>query len=98
MWYMYHMVHFGMRTSQARERLLAAEQQQRAALLESGTSPRDARHFWERLSDLLATGDRAAVTEAYERFLQRAPTTDPPPRSVADAGVLLLVLRRRSGA
>jgi AcrR family transcriptional regulator len=195
MWNMYHTVHYGMRTSRARERLLAAavrhaldagiadlslrqlaaaigtshrmlhyhfgsregllvavtqavEQQQRAALLESGTSPQDARHFWERLSDpslwpqerlffelyayalrgrpgtegfldgiveswvapiagalvqagadeqtaradarlgvavvrgllldLLATGDQAAVTEAYERFLQRAPTTDPP--------------------
>jgi AcrR family transcriptional regulator len=192
---MYRMVHLAMRTSQARERLLAAaiayaldagiadlslrqlaaaigtshrmllyhfgsregllvavtqavEDQQRRALLESGTTPQDARLFWERLSDpqlwpqerlffelyayalrgrpgtetfldgiveswvapiadalvkagadeqtaradarlgvavvrgllldLLATGDRAGVTAAYERFLQHASTTAAP--------------------
>jgi AcrR family transcriptional regulator len=192
---MYRMVHSAMRTSQARERLLAAavahaldagiadlslrqlaaaigtshrmllyhfgsregmlvavtqavEDQQRTALLESGTTPQDARQFWERLSDpqlwpqerlffelyayalrgrpgteqfldgiveswvapiadalvkagadeqtaradarldvavvrgllldLLATGDRAGVTAAYERFLQHASTTAAP--------------------
>jgi AcrR family transcriptional regulator len=192
---MYRMVHLAMRTSQARERLLAAavahaldagiadlslrqlaaaigtshrmllyhfgsregmlvavtqavEDQQRTALLELGTTPQDARHFWERLSDpqlwpqerlffelyayalrgrpgtekfldgiveswvapiadalvragadeqtaradarlgvavvrgllldLLATGDRAGVTAAYERFLQHASTTTVP--------------------
>src|SRR5215470_6811872 len=205
MWNMYHMVHFGMRTSQARERLLAAavrhaldagiadlslrqlaaaigtshrmllyhfgsregllvavtqavEQQQRAALLESGTSPQDARHFWERLSDpslwpqerlffelyayalrgrpgtegfldgiveswvapvaaalveagadertaradarlsvavvrgllldLLATGDRAGTTAAYERFLRLASAADPSGPPVSEAGDL----------
>jgi AcrR family transcriptional regulator len=192
---MYRMVHSAMRTSQARERLLAAavayaldagiadlslrqlaaaigtshrmllyhfgsregllvavtqavEDQQRAALLESGTTPQDARLFWERLTDpqlwpqerlffelyayalrgrpgteafldgiveswvapiadtlvkagadeqtaradarlgvavvrgllldLLATGDRAGVTAAYERFLQHPSTTAAP--------------------
>jgi AcrR family transcriptional regulator len=192
---MYRMVHSAMRTSQARERLLAAavahaldagiadlslrqlaaaigtshrmllyhfgsregllvavtqavEEQQRAALLESVTTPQDARQFWERLSnpklwpqerlffelyayalrgrpgtegfldgiveswvapiadalvkagaderaaradarlgvavarglllDLLATGDRAAVTEAYERYLHHASTSSVP--------------------
>ena len=30
------------------------------------------------LLDLLATGDRAAVTEAYERFLHHISTSDPP--------------------
>jgi AcrR family transcriptional regulator len=140
--------HFG-----SREGLLAAvtqavEEQQRAALLESGTSPKAARQSWERLSDpslwpqerlffelyahalrgrpgtegfldgiveswvapvaealaktgadertaradarlgvavvrgllldLLATGDRAGTTEAYERFLARAPATAAP--------------------
>jgi AcrR family transcriptional regulator len=145
--------HFG-----SREGLLAAvtravEDQQRAALLESGaTAAHDGRQFWQRLSDpklwpqerlffelyasallgrpgtegfldgiveswvtpvadamvkagadertaradarlgvavirgllldLLATGDRAGVTEAYERFLARpAPTTAPTPGS-----------------
>src|SRR5215510_8274191 len=192
-WNMYHMVRSAMRTSQARERLLAAavrhaldagiadlslrqiaaaigtshrmliyhfgsregllvavtqavEEQQRAALLESGGTPQDARVSWERLSDpalwpqerlffelyayalrgrpgtegfldgiveswvapvaaalveagadeqtaradarlavavvrgllldLLATGDRAGVTEAHERFLGYASATD----------------------
>src|SRR5262249_44868939 len=195
-WNMYHMVRSAMRTSQARERLLAAavrhaldagiadlslrqiaaaigtshrmliyhfgsregllvavtqavEEQQRAALLESGGTPQDARVSWERLSDpalwpqerlffgrpaharggrpgtegsldgiveagagpsaaalikagaderparadarlgvavvrgllldLLATGDRAGVTEAYERFLQHVSATGAPP-------------------
>ena len=32
------------------------------------------------LLDLLATGDRAGVDEAYERFLARAPATDAPAR------------------
>src|SRR5262249_22356818 len=194
-WNMYHMVRSAMRTSQARERLLAAavrhaldagiadlslrqiaaaigtshrmliyhfgsregllvavtqavEEQQRAALLESGATPQDARESWEHLSapelwpqerlffelyayalrgrpgtegfldgiveswvapvasplakagaadptprpdarlgvavvrglllDLLATGDRAGVTEAYERFLQHTSTTGAP--------------------
>jgi AcrR family transcriptional regulator len=195
---MYRMVHLRMRTSQARERLLAAavahaldagiadlslrqlaaaigtshrmllyhfgsregllvavtqvvEEQQRAALLESDPTTHDARRSWERLSDpglwsqerlffelyayalrgrpgtegfldgiveswvapmaaalikagaeertaradarlavavvrgllldLLATGDRAGVTEAYERFLQHASTTAATPAS-----------------
>ena len=196
---MYRMVHCGMRTSQAREHLLAAavrhaldagiadlslrqiaaaigtshrmliyhfgsregllvavtqavEEQQRAALLEPGATSQDARHAWERLSDpalwpqerlffelyayalrgrpgtegfldgiveswvapvaaalvkagadertaradarlgvavvrgllldLLATGDRAGVTEAYERFLARgSAATAPTPGS-----------------
>ena len=149
--------HFG-----SREGLLAAvtqavEDQQRAALLESGTSTaHDARQSWQRLSDpqlrpqerlffelyanalrgrpgtegfldgiveswaapvadalvkagadertaradarlgvavvrgllldLLATGDRAGVTEAYERFLARAYATTAPIPQAADAG------------
>ena len=149
--------HFG-----SREGLLAAvtqavDDQQRAALLESGTATaHDARQSWQRLSDpslwpqerlffelyahallgrpgtegfldgiveswvapvadalvkagadertaradarlgvavvrgllldLLATGDRAGVNEAYERFLARARATAAPPREVADAG------------
>jgi len=195
-WYMYRMVHSGMHTSEARERLLAAavshaldtgiadlslrqlaaaigtshrmllyhfgsregllaavtqavEEQQRAALLASGTTTaHHARQFWQRLSDpslwpqerlffelyayalrgrpgtegfldgiveswtapvaaalieagadertaradarlgvavvrgllldLLATGDRAGTTEAYERFLARAPARRAP--------------------
>jgi AcrR family transcriptional regulator len=149
--------HFG-----SREGLLAAvtqavEDQQRAALLESGTATaHDARQSWQRLSDpqlwpqerlffelyayalrgrpgtegfldgiveswvapvadamvkagadkqtaradarlgvavvrgllldLLATGDRAGVTEAYERFLARAAATTGPTRDVDDVG------------
>jgi AcrR family transcriptional regulator len=149
--------HFG-----SREGLLAAvtrevEQQQRAALLESGTATaHDARQAWQRLSDpklwpqerlffelyahalrgrpgtegfldgiveswvapaadalvkagadertaradarlsvavvrgllldLLATEDRAGVTEAYERFLTRTPATAAPTRHMTDAG------------
>ena len=149
--------HFG-----SREGLLAAvtqavEDQQRAALLESGTTTaHDARQSWQRLSDpqlrpqerlffelyanalrgrpgtegfldgiveswaapvadalvkagadertaradarlgvavvrgllldLLATGDRAGVTEAYERFLARAYATTAPIPQAADAG------------
>jgi hypothetical protein len=38
------------------------------------------------LLDLLATGDRAGATEAYERFLQHASTTASPTREGADAG------------
>jgi AcrR family transcriptional regulator len=38
------------------------------------------------LLDLLATGDRAGVTEAYERFLARAPATPAPAREAAHAG------------
>jgi len=37
------------------------------------------------LLDLLATGDHAAVTEAYERFLQHASTTAAPTPEVAGA-------------
>ena len=201
---MYQMVHLAMRTSQARERLLAAavghaldsgiadlslrqlaaaigtshrmliyhfgspegllaavtqavEDQQRAALLESGTTTaHDVRQSWQRLSDpqlwpqerlffelyayalrgrpgtegfldgiveswvapvadamvkagadkqtaradarlgvavvrgllldLLATGDRAGVTEACERFIARAAATTGPTRDVDDVG------------
>ena len=38
------------------------------------------------LLDLLATGDRAGVTEAYERFLARAAATTGPTRDVDDVG------------
>ena len=38
------------------------------------------------LLDLLATGDRAGVDEAYERFLARASPTAASPGKVADAG------------
>jgi AcrR family transcriptional regulator len=132
--------HFGSREGLLVAVTQAVEQQQRAALLESGIAPQDARRSWERLSDpawwpqerlffelyvyallgrpgtegfldgiveswvapvadalveagaaeqtaradarlgvavvrgllldLLATGDRAGVSEAYERFLQ----------------------------
>ena len=134
--------HFGSREGLLVAVTQAVEEQQRAALLESGTTPQDARRSWERLSDpelwpqerlffelyayalrgrpgtegflagiveswvapvaaalveagadartaradarlavavvrgllldLLATGDRAGVTEAYERFLAHA--------------------------
>ena len=134
--------HFGSREGLLVAVTQAVEEQQRAALLESGTTPQDARRSWERLSDpklwpqerlffelyayalrgrpgtegfldgiveswvapvaaalveagadertaradarlavavvrgllldLLATGDRAGVTEAYERYLQYA--------------------------
>src|SRR5262249_11819692 len=123
MWNMYHMVHFGMRTSQARERLLAAavrhaldagiadlslrqlaaaigtshrmllyhfgsregllvavtqavEQQQRAALLESGTSPQDARHFWARLSDPSLWPQERLFFELYAYALRGRPGTE----------------------
>ena len=137
--------HFGSREGLLVAVTKAVEDQQRAALLESGSTPQDARLFWERLSDpqlwpqerlffelyayalrgrpgtegfldgiveswvtpiadalvqagadeetaradarlsvavvrgllldLLATGDRPAVTEAYERFLHHAWTS-----------------------
>jgi len=140
--------HFGSREGLLVAITQAVEEQQRAALLESGTTPQDARRFWEHLSDpamwpqerlffelyasalrgrpgtqglldgiveswvapiaaalikagadestaradarlgvavvrgllldLLATGDRAGTTEAYERFLQRASGTVAP--------------------
>ena len=139
--------HFGSREGLLVAVTQAVEEQQRAALLESGTTLEDARQSWERLSDpalwpqerlffelyayalrgrpgtegfldgiveswttpvaaalvkagaderaaradarlgvavvrgllldLLATGDRTAVTEAYERFLEHAATTNP---------------------
>ena len=142
--------HFGSREGLLVAVTKAVEDQQRAALLESGSTPQDARLFWERLSDprlwpqerlffelyayalrgrpgtegfldgiveswvtpiadalvqagadektaradarlgvavvrgllldLLATGDRPAVTEAYERFLQHASTSPAPTR------------------
>ena len=140
--------HFGSREGLLVAVTKAVEDQQRAALLESGSTPQDARLFWERLSDpqlwpqerlffelyayalrgrpgtegfldgiveswvtpradalvqagadeetaradarlsvavvrgllldLLATGDRPAVTEAYERFLHHAWTSPAP--------------------
>ena len=140
--------HFGSREGLLVAVTQAVEEQQRTALLESGTTPQDARRSWERLSDpklwpqerlffelyayalrgrpgtegfldgiveswvapvaaalveagadertaradarlavavvrgllldLLATGDRAGVTEAYERFLARASGTGAP--------------------
>jgi AcrR family transcriptional regulator len=148
--------HFGSREGLLVAVSRAVEEQQRAAVLESGTTPQDARRSWERLSDpqlwpqerlffelyayalrgrpgtegfldgiveswvapiadvlvkagadertaradarlgvavvrgllldLLATGDRAGATEAYERFLQHASTTASPTREGADAG------------
>jgi len=147
--------HFGSREGLLIAVTRAVENQQRAALLESGITLQDARHSWERLSDprmwpqerlffelyayalrgrpgtegfldgvveswvapiagalvqagadertaradarlgvavvrgllldLLATGDHAAVTEAYERFLQHASTTAAPTPEVAGA-------------
>ena len=141
--------HFGSREGLLVAVTQAVEEQQRAALLDSGAGPQDARRSWERLSDpkmwpqerlffelyayalrgrpgtegfldgiveswvapvaaalveagadertaradarlavavvrgllldLLATGDRAGVTEAYERFLQRVSATAAPP-------------------
>ena len=143
--------HFGSREGLLVAVTQAVEEQQRAALLESGATPQDARESWERLSapalwpqerlffelyayalrgrpgtegfldgiveswvapvaaalvkagadeptaradarlgvavvrglllDLLATGDRAGVTEAYERFLQHTSTTGAPARA-----------------
>jgi AcrR family transcriptional regulator len=140
--------HFGSREGLLVAVTQAVEEQQRAGLLESGTTPQDARRSWERLSDpklwpqerlffelyayalrgrpgtegfldgiveswvapvaaglveagadertaradarlavavvrgllldLLATGDRAGVTEAYERFLTRTSGTGAP--------------------
>jgi len=134
----------------------AVEEQQRAALLDSGVGPQNAQRSWERLSDpqlwpqerlffelyayalrgrpgtegfldgiveswvapvtaalveagadertaradarlavavvrgllldLLATGDRAGVTEAYERFLQHVSATGAPPPTGASTG------------
>jgi len=142
--------HFGSREGLLVAVTQAVEDQQRAALLDSGATSQDARRAWERLSDpalwpqerlffelyayalrgrpgtegfldgiveswvapvaaalveagadeataradarlgvavvrgllldLLATGDRAGVDEAYERFLARAPATDAPAR------------------
>ena len=141
--------HFGSREGLLVAVTQAVEEQQRAALLDSGVGLRDARRSWERLSDpqmwpqerlffelyayalrgrpgtegfldgiveswvgpvaaalveagadertaradarlavavvrgllldLLATGDRAGVTEAYERFLQHVSATAAPP-------------------
>jgi len=147
--------HFGSREGLLIAVTRAVENQQRAALLESGMTLQDAWHSWERLSDprmwpqerlffelyahalrgrpgtegfldgvveswvapiagalvqagadertaradarlgvavvrgllldLLATSDHAAVTEAYERFLQHASTTAAPTPEVAGA-------------
>lgn len=141
--------HFGSREGLLVAVTQAVEEQQRAALLDSGVGPQDARRSWERLSDpklwpqerlffelyayalrgrpgtegfldgiveswvapvaaalveagadertaradarlavavvrgllldLLATGDRAGVTEAYERFLQHVSVAGAPP-------------------
>ncbi len=141
--------HFGSREGLLVAVTQAVEEQQRAALLDSGVGLQDARRSWERLSDpkmwpqerlffelyayalrgrpgterfldgiveswvapvaaalveagadgrtaradarlavavvrgllldLLATGDRAGVTEAYERFLQHVSATAAPP-------------------
>ena len=141
--------HFGSREGLLVAVTQAVEEQQRAALLDSGVGPQNARRSWERLSDpklwpqerlffelyayalrgrpgtegfldgiveswvapvtaalveagadertaradarlavavvrgllldLLATGDRAGVTEAYERFLQHVSATGAPP-------------------
>ena len=146
--------HFGSREGLLVAVTRAVEDQQRALLLEPGTTPQDARRSWQRLSDprlwpqerlffelyaralrgrpgtegfldgiveswaapiaaalvkagadertaradarlavavtrgllldLLATGDRAAVTDAYERFLQHASATAAPARPAAD--------------
>ena len=65
-----------------------------AALVEAGADERTARADARLgvalgrglLLDLLATGDRAGVDEAYERFLARARATDAPAREAADAG------------
>ena len=148
--------HFGSREGLLVAVTQAVEEQQRAALLESGVPAVDPRTAWERLSDpalwpqerlffelyayalrgrpgtegfldgiveswvapiaaalveagadeptaradarlsvavvrgllldLLATGDRAGVTEAYERFLARAAATTGPTRDVDDVG------------
>jgi AcrR family transcriptional regulator len=141
--------HFGSREGLLVAVTQAVEEQQRAALLDSGVGPHDARRSWERLSDpklwpqerlffelyayalrgrpgterfldgiveswvapvaaalveagageqtaradarlavavvrgllldLLATGDRAGVTEAYERFVQHVSAAGAPP-------------------
>jgi AcrR family transcriptional regulator len=122
-WYMYQMVHSGMRTSQARDRLLeaavrhaldagiadlslrqlaaaigtshrmllyhfgsregllvavaqAAEDQQRAALLESGTTPQGARLSWERLSDPRLWPQERLFFELYAQALRGRPGTE----------------------
>jgi hypothetical protein len=64
------------------------------ALVKAGADERTARAdarlgvavFRGLLLDLLATGDRAGVTEAYERFLARAWPPPRQPREVADTG------------
>lgn len=64
-----------------------------AALVEAGADERTARADARLgvavvrglLLDLLATGDRAGVDDAYERFLARARATDAPAREAADA-------------
>lgn len=148
--------HFGSREGLLVAVTRAVEDQQRAALLEPGTTSQDARQAWQRLSDprlwpqerlffelyayalrgrpgterfldgiveswvapiaaalvkagadqrtaradarlavavtrgllldLLATGDRAAVTDAYERFLQHTPATTAPAGPAAGPG------------
>ena len=148
--------HFGSREGLLVAVTQAVEDQQRAALLDSGATSQDARRAWERLSDpalwpqerlffelyayalrgrpgtegfldgiveswvapvaaalveagadeataradarlgvavvrgllldLLATGDRAGVDEAYERFLARAPATDASAGEATDVG------------
>lgn len=64
-----------------------------AALIKAGAEERTARADARLavavvrglLLDLLATGDRAGVTEAYERFLQHASTTAATPASATPA-------------
>jgi hypothetical protein len=75
--------HFGSREGLLVAVCQAVEEQQRAALLESGITPQTAWQSWQRLSDpkLWPQEHRAGVNEAYERFLQHTSTAAAPTRA-----------------
>ena len=50
------------------------------------------------LLHLLATGDRGGTTEAYERFLARAPATAAPAPGMEDSATILIMRNPTSGA
>ena len=68
--------HFGSREGLLVAVTKAVEDQQRAALLESGSTPQDARLFWERLSDPQLWPQERLFFELYAYALRGRPGTE----------------------
>ena len=68
--------HFGSREGLLVAVTQAVEEQQRAALLESGTTPQDARRSWERLSDPKLWPQERLFFELYAYALRGRPGTE----------------------